>query len=98
LSPVQDSADGAILTVHLQPKSSRTEFAGLHGNALRVRVAAPPIEGAANEALRAFLASSFGLPKRSVTIRSGSVSRHKRILLQGVSAQTVRRVLGLEQA
>jgi uncharacterized protein (TIGR00251 family) len=90
---VQDSPEGAILTVHVQPNAARTECAGLHGNALKVRVAAPPADGAANEALCAYLAERFGLPKTAVTIRSGQGARRKRVLLGGVPARLVRDVL-----
>jgi hypothetical protein len=93
--PIQDSAEGAILTVHLQPKASQTEYVGLHGGALKFRVAASPIEGAANAALCIYLADRFGLPRKAVTIRSGAASRHKRVLLQGISAERVRALLGL---
>jgi uncharacterized protein len=50
-SIVQDTKDGAILTVHIQPKASTTECVGIHGNAIKIRVAAPPVDGAANEEL-----------------------------------------------
>ena len=92
-SPVQDSPEGAILTIHVQPKASKTEYAGIHGEALKFRVAAPPVEGAANEALCEHLAALFMLPKKSVVIKAGGGSRHKRVLLCGISAQHARDVL-----
>lgn len=91
---VRESAQGAILSVHVQPGAARTECAGLHGHSLKVRVAAPAIEGAANEALVRFLAEQLGVPKRSVVIRSGPQSRRKLVLLAGVPAQRVREVFG----
>jgi hypothetical protein len=90
---VQDSPDGAVLTVHVQPNASKTEFAGLHGNALKFRVAAPPVDGAANETLCAHLARLFGLPGKAVTVQSGQSSRKKRVLLAGITAGRVRTVL-----
>ena len=92
---VQDSPEGAVLTIHVQPKASKTEYAGLHGGALKFRVAAPPVEGAANEALCAHLAELFSLPKKSVVLLSGQSSRHKRVLLYGISTQRVRNLLKL---
>jgi hypothetical protein len=92
---VLDSAQGAILTVHVQPKASRTEYVGLHGGALKFRVAAPPTEGAANDTLCSFLAERFGLPKTAVTVRSGSRSRAKRVLLKGIPCRRVCEVLGI---
>jgi uncharacterized protein len=90
---VQDSPEGAVLTVHVQPKASKTEYAGLHGGALKFRVAALPVEGAANEALCAYLAERFGLPKKAIVVQSGHGSRRKRLLLIGVTAVRVKDVL-----
>ena len=86
---VQDSPDGAVLTVHVQPKASRTECAGIHGDALKVRVAAPPIDGAANEELIRFLAQEFSIARSAIHLESGASGRHKRIRLQGITAQRV---------
>lgn len=93
--PVRDSPEGAILAVHVQPKAARTGFAGLYGGALKIRVAAPPVEGAANEALCAFLAEQFGLPKGAVEVRAGAGSRHKLVRLRGLSASRVKDLVGL---
>lgn len=92
-SPVQEGPEGAVLIVHVQPKASKTEYAGLHGGALKFRVAAPPVEGAANEALCAYLAKRFGLPKKAVVVQSGHGSRRKRVLLTGVSTDRAQDVL-----
>jgi uncharacterized protein len=86
---VQDTNDGAILTVHIQPKASTTECVGIHGDALKIRVAAPPIDGAANDALIRFLAQTMSLPLAAVFIESGAGGRHKRVRLRGVTAERV---------
>lgn len=86
---VQDSKNGAVLTVHVQPKASRTECVGIHGDALKIRVAAPPIDGAANEELIRFIASRCAIPRASVLIQSGAEGRHKRLCLKGVTAEFV---------
>jgi uncharacterized protein len=65
------------LTLHIQPGAKKTEVAGLHGNALKIRVAAPPVEGAANEVLLKFVARLFAVPARQVSLVSGATSRHK---------------------
>jgi uncharacterized protein (TIGR00251 family) len=71
-------ADGSVtLTIHAQPGSKRTEVAGLHGGALRVRVASPAVEGKANGELRRFLAEAFGVPLRNVALARGETSRRK---------------------
>jgi uncharacterized protein len=92
---VQDTKDGAILTVHLQPRSSTTECVGIHNNAIKIRVAAPPVDGAANDALIRFLANRLSIPYTSVRILSGTRGRHKRVLMKETTAQLVRAHLKL---
>jgi uncharacterized protein (TIGR00251 family) len=86
---VQDTKAGAILSVHVQPKASTTECVGIHGDALKIRVAAPPVDGAANDELTRFLARQLSVPITSVRIHSGANGRHKRVLIIGVTAQLV---------
>lgn len=75
---MRSGADGSItLSIHVQPGAKCTEVAGVHGDALKVRVASPPVEGKANEALRSFLAEAFGVPRRNVTLLSGNYARRK---------------------
>ncbi|TKB92592.1 MAG: YggU family protein [Nitrospira sp.] len=85
----RDTKDGAILTVHIQPKASTTECVGIHGNAIKIRVAAPPVDGAANDELIRFLAQTLVLPLAAVHIESGNGGRHKRVRLRGVMAERV---------
>jgi hypothetical protein len=66
-----------ILTLHIQPGAKRTEAMGLHGDALKIRLAALPVEGAANSALLEFLAGVFDVPQRQVSLRHGTSSRRK---------------------
>ena len=68
-----------VLRVQVQPRASRDEFAGLLGNALKVRLTAPPVEGRANEALIAFLAGAFGVAKSQVTLLRGESGRQKQL-------------------
>lgn len=77
-------AGGAItLAVHAQPGARRTEIAGMHGEALKVRLAAPAIEDRANDALVEFLAAAFAVPRRAVTLLAGGRSREKRVRVEG---------------
>jgi uncharacterized protein (TIGR00251 family) len=71
------------LTLHVQPGAKRTDVAGLHGEALKIRLAAPPIEGRANEALLKFIADAFGVPLRQVELKQGGQSRHKVVAITG---------------
>ena len=74
--------DGVLeLFCHLQPKASRDEFAGLHGERLKVRIKAAPIDGKANAALIKFLAKQFAVPKSQVEIVSGDSSRQKTVAI-----------------
>jgi len=79
------SADGATLTLflHVQPGAKRTGAAGLHGEALKIRLAAPPVEGRANAALIAWLAEVFGVPARRVRLVRGEKSREKVVEITG---------------
>jgi uncharacterized protein (TIGR00251 family) len=79
------SAVDAVITLHVQPGASRTGYAGLHGDAHKIRLAAPAVDGRANEALIAFLADAFGVPKRDVTIASGASARRKIVRISSPS-------------
>ncbi len=92
---VQDTKDGAILTVHIQPKASSTECMGIHGDAIKIRVAAPPVDGAANDELIRFLARQLSISITSVQIHSGAGGRHKRVFVKGATAQMVMTRLNL---
>ena len=78
--------------VHVQPGASRTELAGRHGDALKIRVREQAREGKANEAVVTFLAATLGIPQRQVTVRSGHLSRRKLIAVTGASEQAVMRL------
>jgi uncharacterized protein len=72
-------ADGVVvLSVHAQPGAKRTEVQGLHGDALKIRVAAPALEDRANAALIEFISERLGIARRDVTLVSGAKSREKR--------------------
>ncbi|MCK6376788.1 MAG: DUF167 family protein [Zoogloea sp.] len=84
------AADGSlVLSLHIQPGAKKTEIAGLHGEALKIRLAAPPVDGKANAALIAFLAKTCGVPKSAVELVSGETSRTKRVRLTGVDVAKV---------
>ena len=86
------AADGRItLTLHIQPGAKKSEFAGLHGDALKIRLAAPPIDGKANEALLRFIADALSLPKSAVSLKSGQTSRRKVLEIQGATQDAIAR-------
>lgn len=86
---VQASKEGVILAVYVQPKASRTECIGFHGGAVKIRLAAPPIDGAANDELIRFLANRCGVPRTGISIQAGVTSRQKRVKVQGVTVEGV---------
>lgn len=94
---VKKIKDGVSLFVQVQPRAGKTEYLGILGEALKFRVAAPPVDGAANQVLCEYLAKLFSLPKSQVVILSGQTSKKKRVLLKGVEEGTVRKVLGLSE-
>jgi len=73
-----------ILDLHVQPGAARSEFAGKHGERIKVRLAAPAHEGRANAALIEFLAGHYGVPRRNVRIAAGLKSRRKRVVIDGL--------------
>lgn len=83
------------LQLQVQPRASRTEVAGPHGGALRIRLAAPPVDGEANAELVAFLAKRLRVPKAAVTIVRGASGRRKVVEVAGVSAGDAAAALGV---
>ena len=91
------AASGVTLAVRAQPGAKKTAIAGVYGEGpaaqLKIAVHAPPLEGRANQALIAFLAETFGLPKNAVELVSGELSRSKVIMLRGVTADKAKKTL-----
>jgi uncharacterized protein (TIGR00251 family) len=87
-------ADGALtFAVRVVPRASRSEVVGEHDGALRVRVAAPPVEGAANEELRRTLARALGVPARAVEITGGHTGKTKQVRVRGANRHQLLRLL-----
>lgn len=88
------AADGELLLIlHIQPGAKKTEVAGEHGDALKIRLAAPPVDGKANAALQAFVAERLGVGRAAVTLKSGQTSRRKVLAVAGAPADAERRLL-----
>lgn len=87
--------DGQIrLTLYVQPGARKTEVAGEHGGALKIRLAAPPVEGKANAALTAWLAERFQVPQRQVALRQGELNRNKVFDVSGSALDAETALLG----
>jgi uncharacterized protein len=95
---LREVAGGVTLAVRAQPGAKKTAIIGVYGEGdseqLKIAVQAPPVEGRANEALVAFLAETFSLPKRSVELVSGGLSRSKVFLLRDARSAHIRKILG----
>lgn len=85
-----ETPQGAVLNLRIVPRAAKNAVQGEHGDTLKIRLCAPPVDGAANTALVGFLAETFHLPRARVQLLSGAASRHKRVLLAGLSAAEVR--------
>ncbi len=91
-----ETADGVILALVVQPRSSKNQLAGCHDGALKVRLTAPPVDGSANKCCCAFLAKLLGVPARDLEIISGATSRHKRVLVSGLCHADIVERLGVK--
>ena len=87
----------ARIDVYVQPRASKTELAGLHDGLIKIRVAAPAMENAANHALTEFIAARLGLPRRSVRVTAGAASRRKVLEIEGLSAREIMERLQLKE-
>ncbi|MCC6927883.1 MAG: DUF167 domain-containing protein [Gemmatimonadaceae bacterium] len=90
---VEERAGAVRFPVRVQPRASRTELAGVQQGALKVRLQAPPVEGAANEALVKFLADVLDVPRRMIRIVAGDASRSKVVEVAGLSPSAVERLV-----
>jgi uncharacterized protein (TIGR00251 family) len=91
---IRVQTDGVLLSVKLQPRASANEIGGALGNELRIKVTAPPVDAAANEALVKLLAQQLNCPRNRVDLVRGHTSRHKTVKLYGLTAEDVVKGLG----
>lgn len=92
---LRSDGDGVILDLHIQPGAKKTEVVGRHGDALKIRLAAPPVDGKANAALVAFIAAKVGAGRTAVEVVSGQTSRAKRVRVAGITAADALKGLGV---
>lgn len=92
---LRESRDGLLLAVKVQPRAAQNRLQGVQGSELRIAVTAPPVDSAANEALISFVAGLLGCGRGSLSLARGQASRHKTLLIRGISAETVRERLQL---
>jgi len=93
---IRESEGGVVIRVHLQPRASRTEICGVHGDELKVRVTSPPVDDAANKLCIEFFASLFSVAKSRVSITAGARSRHKTLRISGTTREVAVTTLARE--
>lgn len=84
---------GVTLRLHIQPGAKKTEVVGMHGEALKIRLAAPPVDGKANACLIAFLADRLGVARSAISLVSGDSSRAKRVHVSGLTDTAAKTLL-----
>lgn len=87
MSILKDREDELLIRIFVQPRSSKNEMAGCREGAFKIRLTAPPVDGAANKACCEFLGKFFGVSKSSVTVESGEASRTKQVAIRGPKAK-----------
>jgi len=90
---IKEKDGSAILTIHLQPRSSRNEVVAVHGGALKIRLTSAPVDGAANAMLIKFMSKRLGVPRSDIEIVSGEKSRKKVLSVEGISIDKVSELL-----
>jgi len=94
-APFHPHRDGTLIDILVQPRASKSEISGVHEGMLRIRIAAPPVDGAANDAVKLLLSKRFNVRRNEIQIVSGASSRRKRVLVRGLGVETAKGVLGL---
>jgi uncharacterized protein (TIGR00251 family) len=92
--PIRDTAAGVTFAVKVQPRAKKNAITGLVGDALKLALTAPPVDGRANDACIEFFANLLKVPRSSITIASGETSRNKVIRVAGMTADEIRRRMG----
>jgi uncharacterized protein (TIGR00251 family) len=95
MSWISQSSKGVILAIHATPRASASRIEGLHGDSVKIRLQAPPVDGKANEALIHCLSEKLGIAARDIVLLSGETGRRKRILIHDLSASVTAERLGL---
>lgn len=92
---IKDTENGAVFKVKVQPRAAKNEIVGLLDDAVKLRITAPPVDGAANEAVVKFFSGLFRVPKNAVRIMSGETSRSKTVEIAGLTGEDIKKELNL---
>ena len=91
--PVGETTDGVVFNIRVIPRASRCELAGVQGDALKIRITAPPVDGAANKECINFLSDILGVKKSQIKIIAGHRSKNKKVSISGINRKDIERVL-----
>ena len=91
--PWSQEGEALLLRVFVQPRASRNRFCGIHEGELKLQLTSPPVDGAANQSCREFLAKQLKRPKSAVTLISGETSRHKRLRIEGATTEQIEQLI-----
>ncbi len=86
---IHETSKGVLLPIRMVPRASKNEIQGIHGDALKIRLQAPPVEGKANQALIRFLSDALNLPRSQLSIASGETGRNKAVLVTGITREAL---------
>ena len=89
----EEGTDHVLLFLYVQPRAAKNKIAGQHGNALKLSITSPPVDGQANKAVISFLAKTLRLPKTSISIVGGDKSRNKTIRITGISFSSLKKLI-----
>ena len=92
---LEEKSGCLYIHIHVQPRASRNEVVGVHGESIKVRLTSPPVEGAANSLLVEFMAKKLGVAKSKVELTAGEKSRHKTLKIEGVSKEEAANLIGI---
>ncbi len=91
--PIGETADGVVFNIRVIPRASRCELAGVQGDALKLRITAPPVEGAANKECVRFLSDMLGVKKSQIKIIAGHSSKNKKVSISGINRKDIEKVV-----
>jgi len=91
--PVGETTDGVVFNIRVIPRASRCELAGVQGDALKIRITAPPVDGAANKECINFLSDILGVKKSQIKIIAGHRSKNKKVSISGINRKDIERVV-----
>jgi len=94
-SPIEDCPEGCRIFLYARPRASRTKIAGLHDGRVKIQISAPPVDGAANAEVIAFLSKKLGVSKSAIELTAGESGKRKTVLAHGIVAAQAKEKLGL---